>query len=825
MTLPPSSFGDDARFLARIEAIRTLSAQDARIDALQDLASEVHAHPRDLMLFVDATARSDDAAAKALAIKYGGSLRRERPSEWNAPPSIQAPPKHKMPHASAHWNLGTAATRPKTTGPKVSELAHEMAEGKGLTYSLARTQETTSTAAITQKLGVPAGTCLRLDDVLNLLLSEGGSALTSQFHRHMMDHNPDYDHPIDKLASRDRKPVDPLTREMSSYYVAQRYNGELRDRLSPIAVETLIPHAVVSALAGVATQEGIVHLGQALETFGPNAAELLVSLSKATEHGEKPIATSRRGVKYRYLPTGMLEMVSRSARTPDLDRRMGGFWSVVDQFGSPEVLKDVILGRSGHLVDSSDALSRALVASGAEPGAQRGKHYSAHPDAIAREQVRGFAKNTLYLKDHDVQADNVLNPDYAFWRDLALRIKGSAHPKTLLVYDDGFAMLQMFHELGERIDHLTPNIACVEQTERGALNCEAMERAGLPLKLNPTNMPRSWLKKMIEGPAIGECVAWHIERMLFEANPELRIEPKKAAVVGYGAVGRATAAALRKRGYEVEVYDHDPKAMLLAHKDGYGVGGIDPKLLSNASKDTLTPEAKASLEAAREKVFAKGHLAVDCTPGPGWQRGEFDLFPDKAVFANAGSGTLWGEQKPPLELPEPKGIMGFRRAEADGENIDGNAKTTELRALLGYMTLPEDRDLHSDDPKERVDNRGLRKTSFKGAEITSGDLAGRETNYHRVVRDEGGKERLMLYGGSVVNLKYGLPPEYVQVTYSLLYVAGLLAVENMAGDPPGWHEIPDATQKKMRDLIEADLKKRGLSLMNPDFNKTPPIIS
>lgn len=822
-----SGVGDGARFLARIEEIRRLPDQEARIDALQGLVAEVHAHPNDLFLFVDATARSDDAAARTLGEKYGASLPRNFGSAptQEAPP-IKTPPKLRMPHAAAHWNPESAPQRNDRPTERVSELASKLSESKQAPGPWSQLTDSPEEIALSKKHGVPANSQLRLDDALNYLLSNEGSELCARFHQHMRDHEGDFDHPVDQLHLGRNKPTDPLTADMSAFYVAQRYDGAFREELSDEARHTVIPHAVIWAMASAASPEGFVSVGKLFRSFGEAAAPLFRELSHCLEHGQKPVPTSRRGVKYRYLTGPLIDMVAKSARSPDLDARMGGFWKIVDEFGSPEALKDVIIGRSGHLVDSSDALMRALMASGGEPGALRGKHYSAHPDALAREQARGYAENKRYVKDHDAQADNALNPDYAFWNQVAMRIpKGADQAKRMLIYDDGFAMLEMFHRLEERADHLTPIIACVEQTERGALNCEQMEKNGLPLKLNPTNMPRSWLKKLIEGPAIGECVAWHIERMLFEANPDLKIEPKVAAVVGYGAVGQATAAALKKRGFQVEVFDTDPKMMQRALKDGFGVGGLDPKVLERGVRGETSPEDRAALDAARQQVFAKGHLAVNCTPGSGWSRAELGLFPDQAVFANAGSNTHWQGPAPVLELPERMGVFDFRRAEREGQNIDGNAKITQLRGLLGYKTLPEARDLYSEDPLERVDRRGLRRTQFKGQDIVSGDVAGRETNYHQVVRGEGGKEQLILYGGSVVNLKYGLPPEYAQVTYALLYVAGLLALENMSADPPRWHDIPDATQKRMRDLIEADLKKRGLSLMNPDFNKTPPLLT
>ena len=67
---------------------------------------------------------------------------------------------------------------------------------------------------------------------------------------------------------------------------------------------------------------------------------------------------------------------------------------------------------------------------------------------------------------------------------------------------------------------------------------------------------------MFESPAIGESVVFHTELEL----KELGVQPtkKEACIVGYGAVGKATADALRRRGFQVWVHDTDPAALARA---------------------------------------------------------------------------------------------------------------------------------------------------------------------------------------------------------------------------------------------------------------------
>lgn len=841
------SQGAGGYLLERIQRIRQLSNKETQIDALQELASQIHVHPNDLFVMVDAVVKRDDTAAQSLEDKYGQSL---VPTLFGGftgsrvldpePAAGIEPPKLKTPHGSAYFSPPVRNPKrsfvPKSAGESVSTVARRYLPSDGKAMAAAQlAAETPEAIAAAKAAGLPPGAILRLNDVLNFLLSPEAAPLVRQFDDHLVANSKLHDAPLPKndLDYTQRipslRPKEPLARGLATYYFMRRYEGVLRDGMTDTARRTVMPHAIVSMMANHATEDGLVSMGALLAAMGPSSTPLLKALSVSLEHGTKETSSTRKGAKYRYLSPQVATLVTRSSKPPALDERMGGFWAIVDTFGSPTAMNGVLVARSGHLVDASDALSRAWMASGANPGFQRGKHYSADPESIHREMERGWSAPLVYRDDHDYQLQDSLHPDNAFWSGVASqfdRREGSS--ERILVYDDGFAMLKILHELnadGRIPPDLLSKVAAVEQTEKGALICEKMVKDGLPLEVSPTNMPRSWLKKMIEGPAIGECIAWHLERMLMEANPELKIEPKEAAIVGYGAVGRATAAALKRRGYKVFVYDKDPKVMLAAAKAGFDVGGLSIAALEKAAKmdGGLDPESKTAFDEARKKVFSHGHLSVDCTPGPGWNRDEFGLFPDKAVLANGGSGTLWQGPSSAPEVFESIGIHARRDEHLAGQDIDGGAAQTALTSLLGYTNPIEARDFLSGDPNERIDDQGLRRTSFDGKEIVAGDLAAREANYHQVVRGEGGEERLVLYGGSVVNLKYGLPPEYLQITHSLLYVSGLLALEHMNEGTPMWTEIPEVIQKKMRDLIEADLKSKGLSLLEPDFNKTPPL--
>jgi S-adenosylhomocysteine hydrolase len=154
----------------------------------------------------------------------------------------------------------------------------------------------------------------------------------------------------------------------------------------------------------------------------------------------------------------------------------------------------------------------------------------------------------------------------------------------------------------------------VEQTDRGIQVVEALEKQGMPLLCPLVNSARSVTKKQIVAPMIGESVVFHAEHELHSVNPKLRIEPKVATIIGYGSVGKATADALRLRGYTIHVYDVDPTKMEQARRDGC----------------TAT---------TREDALRNAHSLYSCTGVTAVTREDYALLPDHAVLVNAASGN------------------------------------------------------------------------------------------------------------------------------------------------------------------------------------------
>ena len=190
-------------------------------------------------------------------------------------------------------------------------------------------------------------------------------------------------------------------------------------------------------------------------------------------------------------------------------------------------------------------------------------------------------------------------------------LREEAPARRFILLDDGGKLIRALHEYFPAYAKLC---VAIEQTDRGIQVLEDMQAKGIALNVPVVNMARSRAKKESEGPMIGESVAFHTDIELARVDPTFEVTPKIATVVGYGAVGQATAAALKRRGFHVVVYDPSPEAMRQAAADG-----CEPL--------------------PREAALATAHLLVGATGRGILTPNEFDLLPDHAVLVNAASGN------------------------------------------------------------------------------------------------------------------------------------------------------------------------------------------
>jgi adenosylhomocysteinase len=149
-------------------------------------------------------------------------------------------------------------------------------------------------------------------------------------------------------------------------------------------------------------------------------------------------------------------------------------------------------------------------------------------------------------------------PDPEWWAETLAETLAAA-PDPLVVCEIGGYFAPVLAACAARWpDRL---LGAVEDTESG----HRRYAGAAPLPVPVVSIARSPLKGP-EDQLVGESIAFSVERVLRALG---RPMPGCAAtVLGYGAVGSATAAALRSRGAHVSVWDPDPQRRILALAGG-----------------------------------------------------------------------------------------------------------------------------------------------------------------------------------------------------------------------------------------------------------------
>lgn len=487
-----------------------------------------------------------------------------------------------------------------------------------------------------------------------------------------------------------------------------------RSFLLPSSTAANIPNAVAYALAHARNQQGQVTSEAARQVLGPRGQEVVDEIIAAT--GGAPVPTSRPALKYANFPNEVCELIAGTAVRPDLRARMPALAAISKRFGGPQALAHARMIGVQHLFPTTRALFDELKDNGLAPEkvALNGKPYSANGDVLYGMRADGWSVSTLGYRqlltnrpDGSTRAHNAA-VDYlaGLFKDVDL-----AHPPQdkFMLLDEGGALIEALHLHYPEYAHLC---VAVEQTEHGIQVIERMQAEGIELKCAVVNVAQSRIKKKLESPMIGESIAQATLAAIDSAGVDRRDAPKEVCIIGYGAVGTATADALRRRGYTVYVHD------------------IKPEALDRAAADGCIP-------LPREQALAHGHLTISCTGNTTITPDEFDqLLPDQAVLVNAASGNH---------------ELGMDQIAVAG----------------GKLT---------DDPHERIDDFGFRLSQFGGTEVMLGDIAGQEDDFARVIRAKSGRERLVIKAGYVVNMRADIPPEYIQLTRAALLAACLQAM-------------------------------------------------
>ena len=454
---------------------------------------------------------------------------------------------------------------------------------------------------------------------------------------------------------------------------------------APDPTRETMARAIVTALASGADYGGVLS-GEDLSRLGSHAVEVGGVVDAA--RGLPPTTAKRLLLKYNELDDRVMKQVALSKRRQTFVDRMPVLGEVTRLLGSPVSLAHGATGAGAldcftlasvqHLFPSTLGLYDALVDNGLprNTAGVGGKNYSANADAVARMHADGFEvayQSMPVPQEAGLDAETLV---LEMAREELHRLFAGVDPneKTprFLLLDEGGKLIRALHEDYPRYAHLC---VAVEQTDRGIQIIEEMKARGIELLCPVINMARSVAKKVHEAPMIGESVVFHTEHELAAMRPGYGVEtPEVATIIGYGAVGKATADALRRRGTQVHVWDTDPQKRAAARADGC----------------TAT---------TREDALAHAHVLFGCTGHTVLTPDAYDLLPDGAVLVNAASGN----HELGLNNPSPGVFRDVNLRKADDGRLQSRFRGEDV--IVGDATAGEammNRVIHTRGGKEVV---------------------------------------------------------------------------------------------------------------------------
>lgn len=561
------------------------------------------------------------------------------------------------------------------------------------------------------------------------------------------------------------------------------------------ALDVAIPQMISSALGEAADAQGRISVARAEEVLGPRAANFLRAVQQSMGAVGEDAARPRvaKGAQYLHLSPRSAVMAQLGASKPApsaLAARMPVLSEVAAAMKADFSRYEMVAVQ--HLFPTTGVLFDTFAAHGvnAQRSSVLGKNYSADPEVMMRLHGKGWGVVTdnikaglthepgavmTYIDDLPEElrfhADAQIAPVYHRLAQLFEGVDPKTTDRRFLLLDEGGKLVKLLHTYFPAFAGLC---VAVEQTDRGIQEVEKLE-----LRCPVINVARSAAKKTWESPMIGENVVDAALTQLHELHPGLEPSPKVATVIGYGAVGKASADALQRRGYSVHVYDTDPAKLAAAKADG------------------CTPST-------REEALAKGALLISATGRTTLTPADYDLLPRGALLVNAASGNH--------EL----GAHLIEDAAKAVEDELAKSKPPRGRFDVHLPELDEVVVRPYADGKDRLGEDGLWRTSFGDRELVVGHALDDDSMRHRVVRTPSGNEVLLVRSGYVVNLSDDIPPEFIQLTRSLIFAACAQATK---ATQPGLVDLDRGAQDFIVKRMHAHLGKAKLSLTAPDFRR------
>lgn len=177
----------------------------------------------------------------------------------------------------------------------------------------------------------------------------------------------------------------------------------------------------------------------------------------------------------------------------------------------------------------------------------------------------------------------------------------------ILVIEDGGFVAPALHRVYPSL--LESTIAVVEQTTRGIMNLEDLQReSGQPLKVPVLSVAGSKLKGEFEPPYIGKAVVQNIERLV----PNLALNGRKAVVLGCGTIGREVLSWLRKNHADVRAFDTDPTRRLAVQQEGYPLADTSQQAVEGRSI-IIGCSGRTSVDSSTIAAMAHGCYVVSAS--------------------------------------------------------------------------------------------------------------------------------------------------------------------------------------------------------------------
>lgn len=533
-----------------------------------------------------------------------------------------------------------------------------------------------------------------------------------------------------------------------------------------------------------------------------------------------------------------MRLCSRSSRRPEIN--MPATREVIDRLKPGQPFADMHVFQAQHGFDSNETQMRGLFELGLDP-----KRLWYFPKTGARALVLDRLRRMgarIYDNPYDLRSSR--NPaikhltaflDKAFaleGMDIKQQLEqlqryadgsaGHSKPRVLLV-DEGFKVGQALVDLQRSDDPqirekytLISNLcAMVAHTEGDIIKGKrALARAeeGATIQSRPApvlprtiNMAQSRAKKF-EGFTVGQNVWMTMNQLLAQmGEPEaIALRPKEALLMGYGVIA-AKAKPQLQDGYDVWIWDIDPKTLLRAYEDhekqtGSGTGKVHIPV-DRATLERVVARGGArndeefvnALAASKKEWFSHGHIVMGNTGAPTGCLGpdDFELLPDGAILSSAASGDY------------EFGTVSARK---------NNPHLARIPATDGYVDFP-------------LAGSG---SGSKKARVAFGDNAYFDHQVYETRSETAGTKRFMLLrGGYAVNRLYGMPLPFIDIAMATLVQCMYEAIQPHNDSRPHmglWLIDPDPdAQNQIINTANQNLVTNNLgTLEDPDFTKADP---